>query len=268
MRLVLFALLMLVTACTPRPTPFPVNLPTDLPFTATPPPAQAIRYGLHSNTNNALAEIERLAEDTILEQLEGPINENEPGIQYDIIAAYGDWSGWSRSEITPQAALLLNTTVFPLTEPRIVEMLRLSLDPQSLVTALAIPGTGAAYAGTTESKALHAELANMGYPDGFQIYLANGYVPGIDLVQLQLRAAGFESAVMILSDNEIRQAFSEGWLQMAVVLWTNSESHAAWVDVLGTANVIDLYSLPISYQVAPGLIVSFTPGGWPIARRS
>lgn len=265
---VLFLVVIFAAACGPKPTPFPVDLPTEMPATATSPPAQPIHYALHSNTLGAVAEIDQLAENAVVDQIEGPVPENEPGDLIDIVAAYGDWAGWQRSALTPYIAMVINPAIMPLSEPRVLEMLRASLDPERLVSEMAIPGAGAVYASASEVSALRAEQANLGFPDGFRLNAANGFVPGIGPIQAQLRAAGFESAMLMLTEAKIREGFANGWLHLAFIVWTTSETRAAWVEDVGEANVIDLYLVPISYKALPGLDITFTPGGWPVARRA
>jgi hypothetical protein len=51
------------------------------------------------------------------------------------------------------------------------------------------------------------------------------------------------------------------------VTWTAPETKQAWAARVGDANVVDLYTLPISFWAADGLNITFTQGGWPLARR-
>ena len=70
-----------------------------------------------------------------------------------------------------------------------------------------------------------------------------------------------------MGDDEIAARLSSGQIHLALVAWTASEQRETWVTRLSSANVIDLYTIPISYLALPELTITFTQGGWPLATR-
>jgi hypothetical protein len=68
-----------------------------------------------------------------------------------------------------------------------------------------------------------------------------------------------------MSEMDIQAAFAEGWLHLGLITWATADERAGWVNQIGEANVIDLYTLPISYRALPELTIAITADGWPIA---
>ena len=262
----LCALLILVAAaCAPEATPFPADMPTEPPATPLPTVPPPIRYALHPNTEGFVADIGAIRASAQVEQLAEAINFDDLGTRYDVIAAYGDWSGWTRSPVLPHVALVVNAHATPLDAPLLAEVVRQSADPESILAALNIPGAIADVAQTAAPQLLRTELANQGFPDGFLVTLAYAYTPGVFQLQGQLRAAGVDSQALLLTNPEIQAAFGEGWLHLGMVMWTTADERAGWVAQVGEANVIDLYTLPISYRALSELTIAVTADGWPIA---
>lgn len=265
---ILIALLAL-TACEAEPTPFPVELPVTptefVPATEIPP----VRYALAPNTSGHIAEsdfnlIDRAS--TTDQLLEGA-NPDDLGIRYDIVVTYGDQAGWTRSAITPQAILVIDPAVDTLV-PQLSQIIRQAVDPQATLTALGIPGavtTGEPVA--QPSATIRTQLANLGRPDGLHLIMGHTPVPGTASIIQQLTSANIEIQPLALTTDQIRAAFAEGRIQLALVTWTTPEQHQQWHDLFGVQNAFDLYDLPISYRALPELIISFTPGGWPLASR-
>jgi hypothetical protein len=258
-------LLLALAACAPEATPFPVDMPTpviETPIPSVPPP---IRYALHPNTEGYVAEMDMLTAAAQVEQLAEPINPDDLGNRYDLVAAYGEWSGWTRSPITPHAALIINTHGNPLNSPVLAAIVRRSPQPEALLTDLNLPGVVADVIENDTPQTLRTELANRGYPDGLELTLGHAYVPGVDSLSTQLHKAGINNRPLLLSQEEIRTALDEGWLHLALVTWQTPEEREQWTQDAGMENVLDLYILPISYRTLPELTITFSPGGWPIA---
>ncbi len=83
----------------------------------------------------------------------------------------------------------------------------------------------------------------------------------------QLDAAGIGTRVLALETDEVKTVFESGRVHLALMAWTSEDDRAAWAALAGEANVIDLYSLPISYKALPEFTITITPGGWPLASR-
>jgi hypothetical protein len=261
-------ILLLLAACEPEPTPFPVDLPvtpTD-PAQATEPPL--VRYALAANTEGFVAELELIAAGAVVEQLREPVDPADLGARYDIVAAYGDYDGWTRSDITPQVALVIDSQSAPLT-PALAAVIRRGIDPAATLASLDIPGAlpVADSADPVTPGALRAELANLGRPDGLRLALAYAYTPGADEIAGQLAAINVDTRRFALGSDEIGAALAAGSAHLALVTWTTPDERAVWVERFGAEHVTDLYALPISYDALPELTITLTPGGWPLARR-
>jgi hypothetical protein len=264
-----FALLLaaLFAACAPTPTPFPVDIPQAATATLTPNAAQPIRYVLAANTDGFVADLALIQSSAKVEQLSDPINPSDLGSRYDLVAAYGDWSGWTRAPAPLHVSLLLNASIAPLNDGLVANIVRHCIDPQAVLAALNIPGAAANAAETSAPAALKTELANQGYPDGFELTLAYAYTPGVTQIADQLRRVNIDTAPDLMSDNEVQAALDAKWLNLALIAWITSEQRQVWVSRVGEANVIDLYTLPVSYLALPELNITFTPGGFPLAHR-
>ena len=268
MRRYLFAtILLLFAACTPEATPFPVNMPGTP--TATPPPTipPPIRYALAANTEGFLADMDMITGSAQVEQLADSGNDAGLGVQYDIVAAYGDWPGWTRPAVTPHVSLVINTALTPLDNPLLANVVRRCIDPQAVIDVLAIPGTVADVVETSTPHILRTELANLGWPDGFELSIAYAYTPGIFVIADQLEASGIENHPLLMSNEDIHAALDSGRLHLALVAWTTPDEREAWVTQVSDTNVIDLYIMPVSYRALPEFNITFTPGGWPVAAR-
>jgi hypothetical protein len=260
-------ILLLLAACEPEPTPFPVDLPVTPtnPADATEPPP--VRYALAANTEGFIAELELIAAGTVVEQLSDPVDPADLGARYDIVAAYGYYDGWTRSDITPQVALVIDSQSAPLT-PALAAVIRRGIDPAAALASLDIPGAlPADEASGDPPGALRAELANLGRPDGLRLALAYAYIPGADEIAGQLAAINVDTRRFALGSDEIGAALAAGSAHLALVTWTTPDERAVWVERFGAEHVTDLYALPISYDALPELTITLTPGGWPLARR-
>jgi hypothetical protein len=259
----LFAL----AACEAEPTPFPVELPVTptefVPATEIPP----VHYALAANTLGHIAEsdLDLIDRVSTIEQLVEVVNPDDLGIRYDIVVTYGDLAGWTRSAITPQAILVIDPAVDTLV-PQLSQIIRQAVDPQATLNALAIPGAVTTGESTAQPpEAIRTQLANLGRPDGLHLTIGHTPVPGTDFIIQQLTSANIDVHPLALTADQIRAAFSEGRIQLALLTWTTPEQHQQWRDLFGAQNAFDLYDLPISYRALPDLVISFTPGGWPLA---
>jgi len=254
-------------ACTPEATPFPVDIPTADNVTSVPSSSSTIRYALAANTDGYMGDLAFIQASAQVEQLTDPIDANGLGNRYDLLAAYGDLSGGIRSPITPHVTLVVNPTIPPLDDPFLRNILYRSLNTQAIIDFLAISGTVAAPRESSAPSTLRTELANAGWPDGLRMSVAYAYTPGAPQIIMQFQAAGIQAGVSPMSEDEIRKAFDEGQIQAALISWKTPAERTVWSSRFGEENVIDLYSVPISYIATPGLQITFTPGGWPIASR-
>ena len=263
---IILTFVMLAAACNgEEATPFPAELP---PTPTLEPEATGIppvRYVLAANTIGYVAELEQLENTAEVTSISESIDPASLGAAFDIVATYGSYENWTRSEVTPQVMLVINPDAAPLT-PDLADALRRAINPQPVVEALELPGVIPAVAVTTSDRAIREELANLGRPDGLQIALGHAFVPGAAQVAAQLEAINVQTRLLARPNEEIQTALETGRIQMALVTWTTTEQQAEWRSLFGAAYTVDLYNLPISYLAVPELSISFTPGGWPLPR--
>jgi hypothetical protein len=252
-----------IVGCTPDATPFPVDIPT---ISSTPPAGSqsTLRYALSANTENLVSDLAVIQAAAQVEQLTEPINNGDLGNRYDLVAAYGDLAEGTRSPIVHHITLILNPVIAPLDNAILINILRRSLNSQDIVTTLKMAGAEPNVLESSPTAIMRTELANAGWPDGLSLILAYAYTPGVVNVAEQLQRAGIRAHLLTLTEKEIRIAFEEGRIQAALMVWKTPEEREDWVSRFGSDNVIDLYSIPISYLAISGLKVEFTASGWPI----
>lgn len=261
-QLILSALILL-TACTPEATPFPVDMPTAAGEILATPPA-VVRYALASNTQHFVSDLALIEGAAQVEYLIDDFDPTELGTHFDIVAAYGDLPEGIHSPITPHIAAVINTAISPLNNEQIAALLRRSFNPQALIENLAIPGATADLLESLPQSTLRTELANAGWPDGIELDLLFVPMPGVEGIINNLQAAGFLTRTLSVSQQNAYQQFSESPFSLALITWHTAEERQQWTAQVGEANVLDLYSIPISYRAVTGIEVSFTPSGWPL----
>ncbi|MBZ0292400.1 MAG: hypothetical protein K8L99_07505 [Anaerolineae bacterium] len=253
-------LVFMVVACEPEPTPFPVDMPseeiTQLPATQEQP--VAIRYALAANTENHVSDLNLIAAKAEITQLEDTFSAADLGTRFDVIAAYGNWPGAILSPVTPTVSLVINTSVAPFTDESIIPILEASVDPASVLEALAIPVERSASGGSSPAD-LRVQLANAGWPDGFERALGHSNPPGVDEIVQQWAAIHITAYPQLMTQAEVNP------YDLLLVQWSSPDERELWSTIFGaTTRVVDLYSLPISYWAVPEVNIEFTPGGWPV----
>lgn len=263
--LLLMPVLILLTACEPEPTPRPVelrpNATPEMTATALADRIESLRYVLLPNTLNAVPDLSLIQSATNVIQLPEGTTELPP---YDVAVMYGLEEGWTSSDYLPTVALIVSSDNPLFENEAVLDVLRHSIAAEVVVEQLAINGAEAIMTETREPAALRTELANLGFPDGIVLTLGVGYVPGAAEVIEQLAAANIEVQSTLLGVNRIRDAFADNSLQAALVIWALPVEREGWVQRYGADNVIDLYSVPLSYKADPNLTVNLTPSGFPL----
>ena len=256
--------LALLAACEPDATPLPAFVAattTPAPATATPGP---LRYALTSDTGGSVAEMALLQASAEVVTL-GADEAAELG-SYALLAGYGDRPGWARSPVTPRVSLAIGARRTPLDSDAMAEMIVNGLDAAALVAAGGIGGSEplsvASAAPTTRTT-----LANAGWPDGFDVTLGDAGLPGAEAAAAQLTALGLRVTRVRLPPDELVPALADGRANLVLIAWTDEAARQALAEAVGAARVVDLYTLPIAFQAADGLRLTFTPGGWPLASR-
>jgi len=261
-------MLVLLAACEPAPTPFPVEVPVTPTPTPEPTEIPPIRYALGQETLGAVSDFNQIAAVAQIEQLNAPAISTELGFRYDLVATFGEYTGWNRSEIAQTVMLVMNPASQPLTM-QIGDLIARALNPQAIANDVLIPGIQPdESAPSLTPTEIRSEFANLGRPDGFVITMGHLPIPGIEQVTDHLMAMNIEPRLTSFqTDAEIINAFETGQIQMALIFWTSAEEKQNWIDRSSVDFAIDLYTLPISYQAIPELTITFPRDGWPLPSR-
>ncbi len=260
-RWLLVCLVGVLAACAPEATPLPAfipTVPTDLPTTASPAP---IRYAILPESVGFVPDINRIAALADVTELTEALTDDALDARYDLVAGYGERAGWQLSPTRLHVTLVVNTTLPPLDQPNIAQILRQSVNPESVIAGLGFVGAQPETIIEVSRAELRGALANAGFPDGFDVAFAHDMVPGVARVAELLRALAVAPQTTLRAEDD--PAAMEQF-HLLLVGWTAPETRQAWVERAGDSNVIDLYSLPISYRAAEGLRVTFAPGGFPL----
>lgn len=257
---------MLLAACeaessTPLPA-FVAETSTPAPATATPGP---LRYAVSHDAALTAADDALLTTGAEVTRLE-PEATAEAGSVYGLVARYGDAEGWTRSPVLPRVSLLISPRRPPLDQPDIAALLLAALDANAMVALHGVGGSEALSV-PAETPTTRTALANAGWPDGFDVALGYGGLPGAQAVAAQFAALGVNVGLVRLPPDALLPALADGRANMALVAWATDEERAALADTVGAERVIDLYTLPITFQAVDGLRLAFTPGGWPYVQR-
>jgi hypothetical protein len=258
-----FVMFLLLVACSAEPTPFPVSAPETPTVAVQLTDVPDVRYAFSANTIGYVEELPEIEAQSRVELITDVVDPAELGTRFDLVATYGAFDGWNRSPVDRQVMLVVNPTADPLT-PQVSDVLRRSIQPQSIVAALGWPGMEPSVVVTTSASALREEMANLGYPDGLRIVLGHTFTPGIAEVADQLAAINVRTRILALQQDDLLEAMNSGHVQMALVTWVTPEAQQAWQSAFGAASTANLYNLPISYLTVPGLSITFTDGGWPL----
>lgn len=241
---------LLLAACEPEATPLPVNLPTTTPaLTETASAPQNLRYAISANDALYLSEEDRrlIGQGAELVSFDETSTAENPVADYEIVVALGSLEDGTEAPDALHISLVLNTALAPLNDAEIAQIVYLGIDPQAIAAALGLPPEQGGAAPTLTRDALRTDLANAGYPDGFDLTLAAEVSTVADLVRQQLGALGIDVRV------------------------TPSDADSAHLTMLNTAatgdRILPLLNIPIYYRAVEGLNLSFAPSGFPVIRR-
>lgn len=266
--LILALMALLLAACEAEATPAAVMVP-DTPTAAasTATAAPPLRYGLLPNTDGFISTEERtqLAQFALVEQIQQTSGSILAQDAYDIIAGYGIYDGWQRSAADQTVTLIVNTTQPPLDDPEIVDAIIQNSQAENLVRGLQALGATTENPTQLNREALRALLANKGYPDGIVLNTFHDPLPGFDAWVSQL---GDANVTLQTSQTAQDTLLDTNRFHLAFVNVSDT-ARADLIDTYGSENVVDLYSLPISYELRDSTIsVTFTDTGWPIPQRA
>lgn len=251
---------LLLGGCIAQPTPFPVT-PIQTKEAATPAPEQTngeiipalplLQYGILPNALDFFPYEQFKSMDIEIK----PISDLSDPEKFDVMTGYGIYDGWTRApvRITP-LSIVMNTTIAPLNDPEIANVMRSVIPSSHIVEQLDISGI-TILAAEVDSKTTREALANMGYPDGFTIYGSVANLPGINLI---IEALASANITLVVVDDEVPLA------NLHISIQQLDETTRQTYD---QNQIIDLFTLPISYIARDNIQTTFTADGWVIATR-
>ena len=86
-------------------------------------------------------------------------------------------------------------------------------------------------------------------------------------IEMMLAAANLNVSILPMKAEEAENIYVQKRAHLLLIAWGTPDERAAWVERAGKDNVIDLYTLPISYRVLGDLKIDFTADGFPVATR-
>jgi hypothetical protein len=254
--LLLLVCLMLV-ACEAQATPISgVQTPTATTEPMITLPLQ-IRYGLYANVLGFVQDLDILQASALVEAISA-----ENAIpDYDVVVAYGIYDGWQQSPVKQHVSLIINPNLVPLDDENISNIVRQLAYSLELPDIFYIPKPlPPAIQSVTEAK---TALANVGYPDGFVLTMAVNIVPALEAIAAQFTERNIDLHI-IESESDV---LAKNRAHLILALWTEDAQRTAWIEQVGEQNVVDLFTLPISYLASDELHITFTEYGWPVPAR-
>jgi len=244
-----FALLMItavmfIAACEPTPTPLPVIIEPTQPAAISTAPVRTIRYAIAPNAAGLLIDIVNIEPFADVIYLDAPPTLQGVGIQFDYAVAFGDYPGAERSIRDYTVSLIMRMDVPPLDNPDVQAIIRRAAVPSELVAGLDLPGLQILKDEPVGD--LRADLASAGYPDGFDLKITSIYAPGIEAFAARLREAGINAEIVPVDAPDALVALG----------------------AYGSLSTrIPLFSVPISYWIAPGVPLETSNNGVPLPPR-
>ncbi|MEO1288523.1 MAG: hypothetical protein AAFV93_12205 [Chloroflexota bacterium] len=245
-------LCMLLVGCEAQATPI-ANIATPTATSAPSPiPVDVVLFGIASNIAPYVGDLP-----IDFEIVDG----NSALSDYDLVVSYGALDGWQQSPQAHRVSLAINPNLSPLNDLTIRDLIPSVLDSQAIVSNLNINGAQQTTARTTvlSSAEIRTTLANSGYPDGFQMIMAIEQVPAIDTLVVQFSALSLDMRLVPLRDGII----AENQAHLALFLWADDSERDAWVALVGEENIVDLWTMPISYITSGDVAIEFSETGIP-----
>ena len=251
-------ILFFFSACEGEPTPFPAQIasPTPDPATivqtaiVTTPSTPAIRYAIdHSLANIPITltgNIQRIESQT-------PLAITDLGVNFDIAIRLGDADGWIRSPIPLTIGLVMRPSF------EFADVIWRAIDPPEWGVVDITP----LHDGTTPYSVLRADMANLGKPDGFTANLGTQLLLGEDALRNQLGTFFIETRAMPIATENRIEGITSATIDLMMVSWFTDAEKAEWVALVGEANVLPLFTVPINYLVNPNLTVTLSEQGLP-----
>jgi hypothetical protein len=263
---------LLLAACEGDPTPLPAVQPTRTPThtpsvadgpigdgtadgttaaLGTPIPRDAVRYGVDT----------RLAPFTPSDVLVVGDAALTLDAQAEIVVTLGTADGWQPAPLAFNVALAFNPAAPPLDVAPLRAAIAQAFDPRTTAAEINIAGVTFARPSAVDYTALRNELAALGYPAGLSLRMGVYHLSDSAPLVNALARARISASPAPLPAPQI------GRWPLVVFVWTTAAEKQAWIEQVGAANVIDLYSVPVSFNSVAGLTISFAENGFPLAAR-
>lgn len=254
--------LLFLTACEAEPTPFPAQIATSTPDTlitdTTPIPAtpsvSTIRYGIDPSLGNIPlligASYTQIASQT-------PITLADLDVTYDLALRLGDAEGWSRLPNPMTIGVILRPSY------EFADLIWRAIDPPEWIDALGITGMLPLHDGTTPITVLRTDMANLGKPDGFTLNMGVQNMIGEAQIQTQLGALFIETRSIVLSTENRLPLWNDGAVDMMLVSWLTESEKSEWVNLVGDANLLPLFTAPMSYIASSNMTITLSENGLP-----
>ena len=180
---------------------------------------------------------------------------------FDLVVAYGIYDGWEQAPHSHRVSLAINPNLAPLDNASISDLIHDVIDSQAIVDSLNIPGSQqTTELATVSANSIRTTLANAGYPDGFQLTMATENIPAVDVLASQFAVLSMDMRLIELSETVL----VDNQAHLILFIWSHEGERAGWVSQVGEGNIIDLWTMPISYLNNSAVTVEFTENGIPI----
>ncbi len=256
--IIFLLMIFFLSACEGEPTPFPAQIasPTPDPATVvqtaivTTPSTPAIRYAI----DPSLATIPITLTGNIQQMnSQTPLLITDLGANFDIAIRLGNADGWTRSPIPLTIGLVIRPSF------EFADVIWRAIDPPEWGMVDITP----LHDGTTPYTVLRADMANLGKPDGFTVNLGVQSLIGEDALRAQLGTFFIETRAISIASEKRIESITSSTIDIMLVSWFTDVEKAQWVNLVGEANVLSLFTMPINYLVNPNLTVSLSEQGLP-----
>ena len=260
-------LVSLIVACTPETTPFPADLPptaTQFIEPTLPPP---IRYGILYDVAEYFPDKAFIEESALVTQLDIIPSIEEATQTHTVVVRFGIHEGWQVSPITPKIIAVMNSNLAPFNEIEIRNIFSQTPNVGQILDELQLVGAETLLVTPASSEIIRTQLANLGYPDGLDLVVAHHQPYGFQPILTNLSQKGISLRELVLSKDELLQAFQQQLSHLILITLHSDEEFAEWEQIAGADNILQLYTLPISYIATDDVTVEFTANGFPLVTR-
>jgi hypothetical protein len=249
MRTWLLVIGLLLAACEPTATPFPVDIPSPMRATDLVP----VRYGLAADL------VAAAPADWLADVQPTPIGPDwtpdDLGTLFDVIVGYATLPQATPAPAQVHLSLAINPALPPLDDSDLMAFIRRGLDGSALSASLNIPGSQPAIVASLSAAQIRSELANRGQPDGFEVNIA---------AQTRL---GLEGLIQQLADINVRANLIAETDFAHLILFLRTIPDGASGTNGETSTVLDLLVVPVNTVTVSNLEIMYTADGWPLAKR-